>query len=177
MNNFEEYYNGQFRKDILTFFSKIPERSKHTFENKNVFTVQYQSLTKDFDYLDFLAEENKAYFGVALFFTVLIDQVCYTYYQDHYYKFERLTCYPKFVGNSPSTDRTNLNPRDIFGAINYSRDKEKMFNTENVKFWNAFNKAKPVMETETMDFFKNYLSDIDGHEFWQRCEQEFPFHP
>ena len=177
MNEFEKYYNGKFRQDIQTFFSNIPERSKRTFDDRNIFTVQYQTLTKDFDYLDFLNKEMRAYFGTALFFTVLVDQVCYSHYQDYYDQFQNLTRYPKFVGNSPSTDRTNFPPRDIFSAFNYSRDKEKMFNTENVEFWTAFNEAKPVMKKETIEFFEKHLSQIDGQEFWSKCERELPYHP
>ena len=177
MNEFEKYYNEKFRQDIQTFFSKIPERSKHTFDNRKIFSVQYQTLTKDFDYLDFLNKEMKAYFGTALFFTVLVDQVCYSHYQDYYDKFQNLTRYPKFVGNSPSTDRTNFPPSDIFSAFNYSRDKETMFNTENVEFWTAFNQAKPIMKKETVEFFEKHLSQIDGQEFWSKCERELPHHP
>ncbi|WP_431107187.1 hypothetical protein [Winogradskyella poriferorum] len=177
MNEFDKYYNGMFRQDIQTFFSKIPERSKHTFDDRKIFTVQYQTLTKDFDCLDFLDKEMKAFFGTALFFTVLVDQVCYSHYQDYYNKFQKLTRYPKFVGNSPSTDRTNFPPIDIFSAFNYSRDKEKMFNTENVEFWAVFNKAKPVMKKDTINFFKTHMNEIDGEEFWKKCEQELPYHP
>ena len=177
MNDFNKYYNGQFRQDIQNFFSKVPERSKHTFDDRNIFTVQYQTLTKDFDYLNFLDIEMKAYFGTALYFTVLVDQVCFSHYQSIYGQFESLTRYPKFVGNSPSTDRTNFPPRDIFGAFNYSRDKEKMFESENVEFYKAFNEAKPIMKSETIDFFKNHLNEINGEEFWGKCEQELPYHP
>ena len=177
VNNFDKYYNGQFRQDIQTFFSKIPNRSKHTFEDRKIFTVQYQTLTKDFTYLDFLDINQKAYFGTALYFTVLVDQVCYTHYKQHYDKFYHLTLYPKFVGNSPSTDRTNFPPRDIFGAFNYCRDKEKMFNIPNVEFWQTFNEAIPVMEQETKNFFKTHLSEIDGQQFWDKCVAELPHHP
>ena len=81
------------------------------------------------------------------------------------------------MGNSPSTDRTNFPPRDIFLAFNFSRDKEKMFNTANVEFWEAFNEAKPVIERETIDFFKNHLNEIDGQNFWNKCLTELPYHP
>jgi hypothetical protein len=175
MNDFEKYYSGQFRQDIQMFFSRIPESSKHTFADKRIFTVQYQSLSKDLNYLSFLDPEMKGFFGTALFFTVLLDQICFTHYNDYYERFENLTRYPKFVGNSPSTDRTNFPPRDIFSAFNFSRNKETMFNNENVEFWNAFNQAKPVMKNETVAFFKTHLSDIDGHEFWEKCE--LPYHP
>jgi hypothetical protein len=177
LNNFDKYYNGQFRQDIQTLFAKVPDRSKHTFDDRNVFTIQYQALTKDFNYLDFLDINQKAYFGTSLFFTVLVDQVCYTYYRQYYDKFCRLTLYPKFVGNSPSTDRTNFPPRDIFGAFNYSRNKEKMVNMPNVEFWPTFNEAIPIMEREIKDFFKNHLSEIDGKQFWNKCVKELPHHP
>ena len=177
VNNFDKYYNGQFRQDIQTFFSKVPDRSKHTFDDKKTFTVQYQTLTKDFNYLDFLDINQKAYFGTALFFTVLVDQVSYTHFRQYYDRFHSLTRYPKFVGNSPSTDRTNFPPRDIFLAFNFSRDKDKMFNTPNVEFWQVFNEAKPIIEREMIDFCKNHLSEIDGQDFWKKCLNDLPYHP
>jgi hypothetical protein len=176
VNNFDNYYNGQFRNDLLKYFSQVPDRSKHTFEDKRIFTVQYQTLSKDFNYLDFLDINQKAYFGTALFFTVLIDQVCFTHFREQYDLFSRMTLYPKFVGNTPSTDRTNFPPREIFGAFNYSRDKEKMYNTPNVEFWTVFNEAKPIMEREMKDFFNNKLSEIDGQIFWDKCSTELPYH-
>lgn len=177
VNNFDKYYNGQFRQDIQKFFSKVPDKSKHSFDDPKIFTVQYQNLTKDFNYLDFLDLNQKAYFGTALFFTILVDQVCFTYFRPHYERFQQLTLYPKFVGNSPSTDRTNFPPRDIFGAFNYSRDREKMFNTPNVEFWQSFNEAKPVMERETKTFFKKFFSEIDEELFWDKCAKEMPNYP
>ena len=177
MIDFGTYYNGQFRNDIVKFFVNIPDRSKHTFADLKVFTVQYQSLTKDFNYLDFLDLKQKAYFGTALYFTVLVDQVCYNHFGQFYDKFYRLTLYPKFVGNSPSTDRTNFPPRDIFTAFNYSRDEAKKLDTPNVEFWQTFNEAIPVMEKETKDFFEKHLSEIDGKQFWGKCLAELPHHP
>ena len=177
MNDFDKYYNGQFQKDIQTFFSKIPDRSKHTFNDKKIFTVQYQSLTKDFDYLDFLDINQKALFGIALYFTILVDRVYFTHFQQDYDKFYQLTLYPKFVGNSPSTDQSNLPPREVFNAFTYSRSQEKMFNTPNVEFWQTFNQAIPIMEKETIDFFKKHLSEIDGQDFWDKCVKELPHHP
>lgn len=177
MNNFATYYNNQFRQDIQQFFSKIPNRSKHSFDDNSIFTVQYQALTKDFDYLNFLDENQKAYFGTALFFTVLIDQVCYTHFRQYYNRFHELTRYPKFVGNSPSTDRTNFPLRDIFGAFNYSRDKERTFNTPNIEFWHAYSEAKSAMEKEIKDFCINHLIEIDGQQFWNKCLVELPLYP
>ena len=52
-----------------------------------------------------------------------------------------------------------------------------MFNTENIEFWTAFNEAKPIMKKETVEFFEKHLSQIDGQEFWSKCERELPHHP
>ena len=175
MTDFGTYYNSKFRQDILQFFSTIPERSKHTFGDKSIFTIQYQTLTKDYNNLDFLDLNEKAYFGTALFFTVLVDQVCYTHYQLFYNKFRSLTLYPKFVGNSPSTDQTNIYPGDIFAAFNYSRDDRKRNETPRVEFWEVFNNAVTPMERETVNFFKKHLTTIDGAEFWNKCKNEFPY--
>jgi len=175
MINFLTYYNNKFRQDINQFFSKIPERSKHTLEDKTIFTIQYQTLTKDFNYLDFLDIKQKAFFGTALYFTVLVDQVCYSLYRQHYDNFSRLTFYPKFVGNSLSTDQTNFNPCDIFAAFNYSRDDKKKNETPRIEFWETFNNAVPVMENETKNFFKDHLAAIDGQLFWDNCKKEFPY--
>ena len=175
MNEFETYYKNKFQKDILAFFSTVPEFSKHTFEDKSEFTIQYQTLTKDFKHLDFLTTKEKSYFGTALFFTVLVDQVCYSHFGQFYDKFKRLTLYPKFVGNSPSTDRTNFNPSDIFLAFNYSRDERKKIETETIIFWDVFEEAAPIMENETKGFFKQHLPDIDGQQFWDKCRKHFPY--
>lgn len=177
MTDFETYYTNKFRQDILKFFSTIPERSKHTFSigDRTTFTIQYQTLTKDFNYLDFLDIKEKAFFGTALFFTVLVDQVCFTHFRQHYDKFRKLTLYPKFVGNSPSTDQTNFCPSDIFAAFNYSRDNKKKDETPRVEFWEVFNNAVPVMEKETTIFFKKHLTEIDGQSFWALCKKEFPY--
>lgn len=94
----------------------------------------------------------------------------------YYDKFQNLTRYPKFVGNSPSTDRTNFPPRDIFSAFNYSRDKEKMFDSKDVDFLTAFSEAKPVMKKETVEFFKTHIIEINGEDFWKKCERELPYH-
>lgn len=176
MTEFETYYTTKFRQDILIFFSTIPERSKHTFSmgDRSAFTIQYQTLTKDFNHLDFLDIKEKAFFGTALFFTVLVDQVCFSHFPQHYIKFRKLTLYPKFVGNSPSTDQTNFCPSEIFAAFNYSRDDKKKNETPRIEFWEVFNNALPVMEKETTDFFKKHLTEIGGQSFWDLCKREFP---
>jgi len=175
MIEFKQYYKNQFQQDIIRFISAIPERNRHTFGDKSTYTIQYQALTLDFHYLDFLDIKVKAYFATALFFTVLVDQICYSYYKPYYLEFRNLTLYPKFVGNSPSTDQTNFHPSDIFAAINYSRDTNKKNQTQKVEFWDIFNEAVEPMKNEIVDFFVRNLSEINGNEFWEKCKKEFPY--
>ncbi len=114
---------------------------------------------------------DKELFAVALFFTVLIDMVCFTYYKDSYTKFQRLTLYPKLIGNCLSWCRYHLHPRDIFFAMNQGR----VATEPNLLFIEKFTEATGVMEKETNDFFRQHLNEINGQEFWNRCKAEFPY--
>jgi len=41
-------------------------------------------------------------------------------------------------------------------------------------FDDVFKESKPAMKKEVMSFFKKYLSEIDGVEFWKKCTAELP---
>ena len=173
MTDFKTYYNSRFREDINKFFSTIPDESRfhEDKDQKKVFSIQHERLTPKRNHLDFLDKESKELFGVALFFTVLTDMVCYSHYKDHYHKFQRLTLYPKLIGNCLSWCRYHLHPRDIFYAMNQGREATE----PNLIFIDKFSDAISTMEKETMDFFSQYLSEINGSEFWNRCKNEFPY--
>lgn len=80
MANFKTYYYIKFRKDINRFFSTIPDSSKfhEDTQNKQTFSIQYERLTPAFGHLNFLDNDEKEYFAVALYLTVLTDMVRYT---------------------------------------------------------------------------------------------------
>lgn len=80
MTDFSRYYNSKFLEDLNRFFSTIPDESKfhEDKQNKLIFSVQYERLTPAYNHLDFLEKETKEYFGIALFFAVMSDMVCYT---------------------------------------------------------------------------------------------------
>ena len=173
MANFKTYYNSEFRKDINLFFSTIPDASRfhEDTENKQVFSIQHEKLTPNKNHLDFLDTEQKEYFAVALFFTILIDMVFYTYYRNEYAKFNNLTKYPKLIGNCLSWCRFHLHPREIFNAMNHG----KRANEKNLIFIEKFEQAIEPMKIETLDFINQYLPEIDANEFWRKCKNEFPF--
>ena len=46
---------------------------------------------------------------------------------------------------------------------------------ENGEGKTKFFDAIETMKKETVDFFKEHLSEIDGETFWNRCKNEFPY--
>ena len=173
MTDFKTYYNSKFRKDINQFFSTIPDDSRfhEDKEKKQILSIQHERLTTSKNHLDFLDKDGREYFGVALFFKVLTDMVCYTYYKDNYEKFQSLTRYPKLIGNCLSWCHYHLHPRDIFYAMNQGRNATE----PHLLFIDKFFDAIETMKKETVDFFKEHLSEIDGETFWNRCKNEFPY--
>ena len=181
--NFDNYYNIQFRTDIRNFFMTIPDESKYHEDrvNKQILSIQYERLSggsrmnpKDDrrDHLDFLtSKQDKENFGVALFFTILADEVFYTYYKENYNEFQNLTRYPKFIGNCLSWCHYHLHPQEVFSAMNRNSSNK------NLIFYDTFFEAIPIMEREIKDFFCNYMPRINGQEFWDKCVAEFPFKP
>jgi hypothetical protein len=153
----------------------IPARSRHHNSDKGEFTIQYANLTKDTRYLEVVPLGRRSNFAVALFFMVLIDEVCYTYYRKDYPKFRRITMYPKFIGNCPGGCQSHLHPNGIFRAVNYSREDQNALKRPDIDVHDSFDEAVPVMCEEVFDFFTNHMRTISPHLFWYRCKTEFPF--
>lgn len=173
MSDFKTYYHYKFKEDINKFFFSIPDESKfhEDIVNKKVFSIQYERLTPEKNHLKFLEEEEKEYFAVALFFTILTDMVCFTYYKQYYNKFNALTEYPKLIGNCLGWCRFHLHPKEIFVGMNQGRSA-----TDNqLVFYDKFLEAMETMNEETIGFFKKYLNEIKGESFWEKCRKEFPY--
>jgi hypothetical protein len=178
MINFAQYYKDNFRKDINQFFSTIPDASRfhEDIQNKNTYSIQYERLTHDFDHLNFLNKEEKEFFGVALFFTILTDMVCYTHFKKNYFEFQQQTRYPKFIGNCPGGCHYHFHPSDIFSAMNFSRmKKDEILAKESLDFYLKFIEAVPTMKIEIKNFFKQNMKEINGEDFWNKCVSEFPY--
>lgn len=175
MTDFKTYYNSNFREDINMFFSTIPDESKFHEDNQNkqTFSIQYERLTPKFEHLNFLDKEKKELFGVALFLTILTDMVCFTHFKQHYSKFRNLTRYPKFIGNCPGGCQFHHEPNDIFFAMS----KGLSPNEPHLLFRSKFLEAIETMKEETLNFFNQYLPEINGETFWGKCQREFPYRP
>ena len=178
MKDFRIYYNEHFRSHLQQFFASIPESSRHHDKyDPDTYYIQYERLSRDFKHLDFLFDkEDKINFGVALFLTVLADEVCYTHFKPFYSEFKSVTNYPKFIGNCPGGCHYHFHPSDIFGALNYSRNKNNGISSmAYLNFRDVFIQAIPAMEEEIMSFFSEHMCNIDGSIFWQKCYNELPF--
>ena len=172
---FREYYRQQFTTDIERFLMSIPPESRNHDYDKSIFTIQYERLTKDTAHLDVIVPKHRAYFAIALFLSVLVDEVCYTHFKQEYARFRALTLYPKFIGNCPGGCHYHLHPSDIFAAINYSRYGRIKTRRPDVVVYGLFDEASDVMKEEVFDFFTNHLTTISPEDFWTRCVSEFPY--
>ena len=172
---FDEYYGQVFRTDIQRFMMSIPAESRNHDYDKSVFTIQYEKLTKDTPHLDVIAQDQRAHFAIALFLCILVDEVCYTHFKTQYAKFRTLTLYPKFIGNCPGGCYYHFHPKDIFAAINYSRDGQNAERRPDITVYTLFDEASDVMKSEVFDFFTQHMTTIDPMEFWRRCVGEFPY--
>lgn len=173
MNDFKTYYNSKFRDDLNQFFSSIPDASKfhEDAENRQIYSIQYERLTPSFDHLDFLDKDGKQNFAIALFLTILTKMVYFSHFKPHYSKFRNLTRYPKFIGNCPGGCRYHYHPRDIFFAMNRGRSKTE----QHLVFYDKFLGATETMKEEIINFFSQYLTEVNGEIFWDKCQKEFPY--
>jgi hypothetical protein len=172
---FREYYRQQFRTDVERFMMSIPAKSRNHDYDKSVFTIQFKRLTKDTLHLNVVAPEHRPHFSIALFLSVLVDQVCYTHFRQQYDQFRVLTLYPKFIGNCPGGCHYHFHPSDIFAAINFSQNGRCNARRPDVVVYNLFDEASDVMKGEVFDFFTNHMKTINPVNFWEKCVCEFPY--
>lgn len=173
MRTFGEYYRSVFRGDLTRFLMSIPFQSRH-HHGTDTYTIQYSKLCRDAPHMDTIPSEHRSYFAIALVFTVLVDQVCYTYFSSHYEDFRRLTLYPKFIGDCPGGCYHNIHPSLIFEAINRSWFKDVFPERGHISLYKHFIEAKIVMEEEIFDFFTKHMTIISPEVFWAKCVDEFP---
>lgn len=191
MTDFKSYYKQIFQRDLLNFIGQIPiDGNKHY--DRNEFNIQYFFLTPQYKYLDIIPQDRQTLFTVALYWTVLIDQIFYSYFRHSNQTFQRKTMNPKFIGNctAPSLMSSECghhqNPRKILQAINDTEDKGNRFDFEReifkkdeskqirqrIDYFSILEQAKPIMKEEIKDYFENHQPEISWTKFWLKCEQE-----
>lgn len=180
MIDYYKYYTRFFQKDLVNFMERVPYNPHRKF-NEEIYNIQYFLLTSNYCFLDTVPKDRRSHFIVALFWVVLIDQVCYTHYHSVYPAFQNNTKYPKFIGNCPGTCQYNLHPRKIFNAVNYYSINTRggIYNgfklkqkRDRVHYYTTLEQSKPIMMQEIKKYFQNNQPEVGWKEFWERCQFE-----
>jgi hypothetical protein len=167
---FADYYRRRFPHDLARVFAVAPRSHDHPDPEGR--TLQLMGLSRENRAIRAFSPEALLRFATALYFTVLVDQVMYTYFRSHYDTFEALTRYPKLRGDCPGGCNSHIHPSHLFGAVNQRPGSSKADWLET--FREAVREAIPVMQREVLEFFPIHLTDVDGADVWRRCCAESP---
>lgn len=163
--NPKEYYYNQFPKDLKVLMSKVVVGGDRHFHIVELF---FDNTKKQDDKLAFLPKERIAYFLSALAFTILIDQLMFTYFRKEYEKFRSITLYPKITWSIGWC--VNVKPWQLFdhriALARGIRNPEKInifkeFAVFFVKDLQEFFKENKVIEVDWKKIKSAILSDGD----------------
>lgn len=167
---FAEYYGDPFRSDLAYVSAGLPPSHEH--EPGSV-VLQPRTLSTRNPAVLAMTAERRSLFGVALFLTVVADQVCYTYFRAHYVHFRELTRYPKLKGDCPGGCRMNIHPSNAL-AVGHRAGANSRGDSD---LWSPLpSDVISVMRTEVHSFVTEHLSGITPEEFWQRVDREIPLY-
>jgi hypothetical protein len=163
---FHTYYNNDFRSELNTFLNTIPDESRyhHNIETRNVVTIQLDRLTSNHHHLDFLNEATRINFAHALYWTILVDMVMYTHFNGHYNNFQKLTKYPKLIGNCTRGCYHHYHPRNIYDLMDLGMTDEEINS--------SIFSTKAYITSEIESFVSSYLPEISVSQFLSKINDE-----
>jgi hypothetical protein len=109
--------------------------------------------------LDNVPIETRPLFLICLYFTVLVDQAMYTYFQSYYHHFASLTQYPKFCHGLGQFQK---NPREILNTPVLKRMVAKIEIEKNLSA------GMELFVEEVNDFLQNCMPHIDSANFFEK---------
>lgn len=156
---FQTYYKTNFRSDLNTFLSMIPDESRfhHNIETRSEVTIQLNRLTSNHHHLDFLNKATRLSFAHALYWTILVDMVMYTHFRASYDSFQKLTNYPKLIGNCTRGCYHHYHPRNIYKEMDFKMSDEEINS--------LILSTLPAITQEITSFLKSYMPDINTTQF------------
>lgn len=171
--DFTTYYRSKFPEDLGRYLVSIPRELKYHEDPDEKIIISFQPYTLDraSKYLTFLTRTEYEYFGMSLYFQVLMDMVFYTYYSSYYWEFQSMTHYPKFIGNCLRACKWHMDPE---GILDYLRLLGTNRSSLYPHFHERFNEAAAFFETESLTFFQQKMPEVNGQIFWEYCKREFP---
>jgi hypothetical protein len=161
---FREYYGEPFRSDLSAVVTSNP--SPHSEADE--VTIQPRTLSTENSVIRVWEPERLRLFATALYYTILVDQVCYTHFGSVYSQFKVLTRYPKFRGDCPGGCYGHIHPMNILKAIGSELGPANNWSGQVI----LLVEAAEVMHAEVRDFFRTYLRAVDGEHFWRKCVDE-----
>ena len=171
--NYREYYSQPFIEDLNAFRAwATASRVSHRENVERVFAIQPHIIQENSKVIASWGTERIGLFATALFFTVLVDQVCYTHFHYIYLKFQSLTLYPKLRGPCPGGCR-NLHPSEIFSWLTPCLPQRDI--NFDMEYTPLVTSALPIMKQEVFDFFTHHAPTVDKETFWEKCAQHLPF--
>ncbi len=162
------YYSGDFRRDLERVVAAMPSLHDHGPDET---TIQPRTLSLGNPVIRAWPEERQFLFAAALVLTILVDQVCYTYFRSVYSRFRALTLYPKLRGDCPGGCGWHAHPELIWTSIG-TKEGQPYRRTEDVPFHLIPRDFLDTLESETRSFLLARLSDVDPDAFWNRCAKE-----
>ncbi len=167
--DYSEYYGDPFRGDLHAVLGALPSPHTTHTNGQNIF-VQPRTLSDENPIVRSWDQNRVDLFATALFYTVLIDQVCHHCFRNMHPRFERLTRYPKLIGDCPGACAWNLHPSTILNCIGATPGRLSG-RTRKAKLVDG---SREVMRNEVLDFFDKYLPEVDGDAFWAFASDEIP---
>lgn len=174
--NFDAYYNGEFRRDVQEVVRAARGIQRHEGWDGEVI-IQLPSLSRENRAIAEMGSDRLAQFAVALYFTILVDEVMYTYFRGSYPRFRELTMYPKLVGGCPGGCHTRLEPELVFRVINGGlRDRGSCLVAPTIepRYLKALRAATPDLQREVGSFFQEHMPGVDDGAVWRHCIAEPP---
>jgi len=165
------YYRTKFPYDLMKLEdAKGYGIGEYVYET-GVVHVDSKTISLESPVVQQWSQKDYNLFASALFFSVLIDQVCYTYYQDHYRRFESLTGNPKFVDYFG-----HCHPKYILCKMgsDYTETTRRCYGNVGAQL---LPEAIEVFHHVTDNFLSEHIPEISSEKFWNRCLDEVALIP
>jgi hypothetical protein len=173
--SFSDYYKIQFRTDLNSVIEgakTMGSIGQHV--NETPLKLQSMTVSTKNPTISSWSKVQSDLFASALYYTVLIDQACYSDFGYFYEDFQQLTVYPKYVGQCLSICHIHLNPSFILKHVggNKGVDHSSINPMQLSKRQRLVLDAMPFMKSEVLQFIEKFMPELNGEEFWKVCEQE-----
>jgi hypothetical protein len=165
---FAEYYGEPFRHDLAAIMQALPP-SHEDFVGK---VIQPRMVSRENQLFMELPARQRAQFAVALYFTLLTDQVVERRFRGHHARFQELTRYPRFHGDCPGGCEYRPGAERILDAVDQPPGPrpERRF----IRYLAELRSSLPVLEREIRDFCRDHMPEISADEFWAECLRSEP---